>query len=276
MNILLIALYIVGFIALVVLTQDLHIFPGAFISKLKSIFRPKKKIPPQIESTFISSKDGTKLEVWRYTPENTSSLSDYVAIIFHGNGGPVENFLFVQMWFGELGIPSYSFDYRGFGRSDGWPSESGIYQDSDAVWEYVKESEKISSDKLVAVGISVGSGAASRAAALHQPKLLLLSSAFTDLKNVVQAQPLVGLLSPFVRYKFSTRSYVRELERTHLLLARGMKDKIVPPVHSELLQDAYQGSGKSQLFSAEEAGHNLAFYALKDELKQACTELLQE
>ncbi|MCB0353173.1 MAG: alpha/beta fold hydrolase [Bdellovibrionales bacterium] len=267
-------LYALGFVVLLVLTQDLHIFPGAVLSKINFFGQRNKIIPPEVESIFIRSLDGTSLEVWRYAPESETSVNNYVAVIFHGNGGPVENFLFVQMWLAELGIPSYSFDYRGFGRSSGWPSEKGIYKDSDAVWKYVVEREGVTPDQIVVVGISVGSAPAARAAALHHPKLLLLSSAFIDLRSAARAQPVVGLLAPFVWHRFPTKEYVQTLKQTHLLLAHGLKDNIVPPKHSELLEEAYIGDGNVRRLEAKDSGHNLAFYALKDELKESLREWL--
>ncbi len=274
MDLLSIALYSIGFIVLLVVTQDIHIFPGAFFSKVLFLWQRNKPIPPFVESSFIESTDGTKLEVWRYSPEVQTDLSDYVAIIFHGNGGPVENFLFFQMWFADLGIASYNFDYRGFGRSRGWPSETGIYNDSDTVWAYVTKREQVPSEKIIVLGISVGSAPAARIAALYEPKMLLLSSAFTDLRSVTRAQWVIGLLAPLVRYTFPTIEYVTRLKRAHLLLAHGLKDNIVPPNHSELLEAAYNGTGHVQRYFSNDTGHNMAFYDLKDKLKATLEEWL--
>jgi uncharacterized protein len=269
-----IALYVIGFLIILILTQDLHIFPGALTSKIRLLFQRIPKIPSEIESKFILTKDGRKLEIWKYRPESQTNLSDYVAIIFHGNGGPLENFLFIQMWFAELGIRSYGFDYRGYGRSSGWPSESGIYLDSDAVWEHVLKSEDIEASKIIVVGISVGGAPAARIASMHAARLLLLSSAFTDLKSTVRAQPVVGILWPFIRYRFPTIDYVRELKKTDLLIAHSSRDNIVPSDHSEKLEAAYRGTGRGQRLTSDTAGHNLAFYDLKDRLRDTVLEWL--
>lgn len=274
MDLISIALYSLIFIVLLVATQDIHIFPGAFFSKAMYPWQRGKKVPPRVESHFIESTDGTRLEVWRYIPESKADLSGYRAIIFHGNGGPVESFIFIQMWLADLGIASYNFDYRGFGRSGGWPTERGIYRDSDAVWRWVLEREGINPSKLIVIGISVGSGPAARMAALHQPKLLLLSSAFTDLRSTVRSQALVGFLWPFVWSKFPTIDYVKQLKTTHLLIAHGLRDNIVPSSHSIKLEEAYGGSGSVLRFTSEITGHNMAFYDLKDRLKSALIDLL--
>jgi uncharacterized protein len=273
MNLFEVASYLLGFVVLVILTQDIHIFPGAFLSKAK-FWRRNRKPPSNVESIFIKASDATKLEVWRHAAEHETRLREFVAIVFHGNGGPMENFLFIQMWLGQLGIVSYNFDYRGFGRSEGWPNERGIYLDSDAVWEYVLAREKVDQSQVIIVGVSVGSAPAARTAAKHQPKLLLLTSAFTSLRGAVRAQPVIGLLAPFVRHKLSTIEHIRNLKSTHLLLAHAVNDKIVPYSHSSELEAAYAGAGRVLRLSTTEAGHNMAIYALKNELAKTLMEWL--
>ena len=274
MTVLWIILYMLGFVLLLILTQNVQIFPGAFISKMQFARRQEKQIPPGVESFFLTTPDKVEIEVWRHEETQKSDLSQYIAIVFHGNGGPVENFIFTQMWLGELGIASYGFDYRGFGRSCGWPSEKGMYTDSDTVVEHVLKREEIDASKVIIVGISVGSAPAARAASLHGVRLLILSSAFTDLRSAARAQPLLGWLAPFVWYQLPTKQFVSELGETHLLLARGMQDRIVPPDHSSQLLASYRGSGYNELLSSDVAGHNMTFFALKDELKAELRRML--
>ena len=126
------------------------------------------------------------------------------------------------------------------------------------------------------MGISVGSGPAARLASIYEPKLLLLCSAFTDMKSTVRAQPLVGLLWPFVWSKFPTIDFVKELKSTSLIIAHGQKDNIVPAVHSERIESAYRGNGRVVRLSSKMAGHNMAFYNLKDELKESLREVLRD
>ena len=131
-------LYALGFVAFLIVTQDFHIFPGAVFS----LFRRKglriaNSLPPLIESHFIPTKDGKRLEVWEHAAQFENESRKEVAIIFHGNGAPLETFLFTQMWFSEMGIKSYCFDYRGFGASSGWPSEQGLYEVGSSVADFV-------------------------------------------------------------------------------------------------------------------------------------------
>jgi uncharacterized protein len=262
------ALYLLGLVIFLVLTQDIHIFPGAFLSRITYFWQRNKPIPCEVESIFVATKDNVSLELWRYAPCEQSEYSKYVGLVFHGNGASLENFIFVQMWLAEMGIASYGFDYRGFGRSSGWPSERGIYLDSDTVWDYVLRREQLDHSRIIVIGISVGSAPAARIAGLHQPKVLLLSSPFTDLRSVVRAQPIAGLFSSLIWTKFPTISYLKELRQTHLLLAHGLKDNLIPSSHSVELERAYKGQGKVRRLTSPTAGHNGTFYDLRHEIKE--------
>src|SRR5690606_31161327 len=120
----------------------------------------RTSLPPGVESVFVKTPDEKQLEVWRLAVAE----SRYVAIVFHGNAGDVENFFVFQQYLQTLGITSYGFDYRGFGKSSGWPSEEGLYIGSDTVIDYVLDKEGVDPDSLILVGVSIGSGPASYSA----------------------------------------------------------------------------------------------------------------
>lgn len=262
-------LYAAGFYLLVILAQSLFIFPGAFFSLLNSKKRDSGTLPPDVESIFISTRDGKSLEVWRLPVLPDQPEKPYIGIVFHGNGGSLENFLLTQLWFQEMGIVSYGFDYRGYGKSSGWPGESGISIDGDAVWEYVTKRENIDAGRIIILGVSVGGAPAARIASIHNPKVLLLISSFTSLRDVVKDQMSTFVFAPFVWFKFSTIEYVKLLKSTHLILASSTRDTIVKPYHSALLAEAYCGSLPVQHLTCSESGHNGVFYSLRRELAQA-------
>lgn len=258
------ALTCVGFYIFTICTQSIHIFPGAFFSLFKSKARSIKDLRHGVESIFLSTPDNKKLELWRLP----ATGSPYIGIIFHGNGGTLENFFLTQLWFQEMGITSYGFDYRGYGKSTGWPSEKGITIDSDTVWKYIVDREHIQAENIIILGISIGCGAASRVASIHQPKMLVLSSGFINLPQVVKDNPVTKIFAPFVFHKFPTIEYVKELKNTRLILASGLKDTIIKPYHSKYLAAAYQGNNAVTHLECPESGHNGVFYSLRREMQQ--------
>jgi uncharacterized protein len=262
---------IIGFLVLIVLTQDIHVFPGVLFSLFKSSSRDPKTLPSGVESAFITTVDGKRLEVWHLPAAEGIGRLPYVGIVFHGNGASLEKFIALQLWFHYMGIPSYGFDYRGFGKSTGWPSEKGIDRDSDALWDYIVRREQIDASRVIVLGYSVGGAPAARVAAIHQPRLLVLVSAFTTLKNAIREQPLLGFLAPFCWYKLATIDYVRKLRVSSLILAHGERDSLVLPHHTADLRDAYAGTGGVERITSKTAGHNTVFFVIQDELANAVT-----
>ncbi|MCB0325859.1 MAG: alpha/beta hydrolase [Bdellovibrionales bacterium] len=258
---------------LLVVSQDVQVFPAALMSLHRRPVRDPKTLPTEIESTFITTLDGKKLEVWRLAADDAEA-KPYVGIVFHGNGGSLEAFLLTQLWFQELGITSYGFDYRGFGRSTGWPNEAGVYRDCDAVYKYVTERESVSPAELVVLGISVGGPFAARIAGLHKPKLLILVSTFSSIQHLVRQLPLIRHFRRLCWYKLPTIEYVGELDDTNLLLLHGERDRTISSTHSIALQQAYRGTGKVKLLLSPHADHNNVFYLERRRLGEETLDLL--
>lgn len=257
-----------SFIAIMYFAQDALLFPGAVIALLNPPAE-KEAVPEGVEPYFVTTSDGVRIEVWRVSPAGARGDGLSAALLFHGNGGGVRMFYPVQRWLASLGLASYSFSYRGYGRSSGWPSEEGIYRDSEAVWESIRKQQGIESEHAVFVGISIGSGFAAALASKHNPAVLLLLSPYASIPEVGRDQSFpLGYLTPLLRYSVPTEQYVSLLNGTCLLLVHGAHDTIIPARHSALLSPAYRGSGGMQHVVREDAGHNDLFFKSKGELEE--------
>ena len=260
----------------IVMTQDIQIAPQALWSITENTERDISTIPADTTGTFVETKDGERLEIWRAGLKDNAAKKPYVAIIYHGNGGTVDKFYFLQEWFQEMGIVSYGFDYRGFGKSSGWPSESGFYADSDVVWDYVLAHEQVEASQIIVVGYSLGGAMAARVASIHQPKLLILIAAFSSVDAVVRERSVIEYLAPFVWYDLPTDDYVAALQDTDLLITHGRRDRIVSFSHFERLVQAFGGQGSLKTVVSDESGHNDLFFDKKSELTQSVRALLAE
>ncbi|HMO16940.1 MAG TPA: alpha/beta hydrolase [Oligoflexia bacterium] len=260
--------------AATVATQNLQVFPGALFGLFGKLFPIKENaLPHHVVSSFIITPDGKRLEVW-YLPANSDTKkSDKVGIIFHGNGGSVESFILAGLWFQEQGISSYLFDYRGFGKSTGWPTEKGIYIDSEAVINWVIEKEKTSANNLVLMGISLGSAPASLIAMKYKPWMLILLSPFRNFRSLIGDYILFRHLKYFSFFRLPVDEYVSELTETSLVLLHGGKDKIISSRHSEIIKNEYKGSGKVELSIIPLAGHNNVLYLGWERLKDMAKEV---
>ena len=162
----------------------------------------------------------------------------------------------IQRWLTRLGCNAYALDTRGFGSSHGWPSEKGIELDAEAAILEVAKREKVTPKEVMVVGLSVGTGAAAYIAAKYQTKALILLAAYSNLRDRAREEPLLGILSPLLRYEFSTKDYVAALKDTCLVVARGSNDNVIRPHHSDIILKSYQGSLPPQSVLVEGAGHN--------------------
>ena len=84
------------------------------------------------EDVFLSAQDGVRLHGW-YIPRQGSKR---VLLFMHGNAGNISHRGESIAVFHRLGLNVLIFDYRGYGKSHGSPSERGLYQDAAAAWHY--------------------------------------------------------------------------------------------------------------------------------------------
>jgi uncharacterized protein len=237
--------------AFFVITQDFHIFPGLYRSMLLNY----RNTPPRgIEVFTAVAKDGHAVEVWRLRAEGAPKRA---ALLFHGNAEHLTRFVQVQRWLASLGITTYSVEYRGYGgRASGWPSENGFYLDADAAAELLQKEEAIDPKEMIIFGSSIGTGTAAYAAQKYNAGTLVLLSPYSSLTELVQEVPFFGGLARFVKYRFPTGEYLKNLDDTCVVAAHGKKDSTIPFHHSERLKESYGGNSTFTLIESEEAGHN--------------------
>lgn len=235
---------------IIVAMQDLQIFPG-----VHAPYRHDLPLPEGVEELTVETTDGEKIHVW-FTPGDKEQKLPYVLIFAHGNYGTVQSFWGTQRMFASWGFDTYSFDYRGYGKSTGWPSEEGIYRDIDAVWKVAQERQGVGPESLVIVGLSLGTGPAAYLAEKVKARVLLLITPFTSIADVARTNIVFRPLLPFLRTNFPVGRYVGLLDETCLIVGHGQRDSVIPFSHGEALISAFRGSGGKHFIVNEVADHN--------------------
>ena len=100
----------------------------------------------------------------------------------HGNAGNISGRLDRALVFHGLGLNVFLFDYRGFGRSEGRPSEAGTYHDAIAVHRYLVEERRFPRERLILFGESLGARGSAGAILLIAALLLLATRTTTRTK----------------------------------------------------------------------------------------------
>jgi pimeloyl-ACP methyl ester carboxylesterase len=144
--------------------------------------RPEELRRPYEEARFKTS-DGLTLHGW-FFPSSKASNRPAVAILFcHGNGGNISHRLPVYEVLLETGAAVFTFDYRGYGQSEGRPSEEGTYRDAEAALSWL-EQRGFPSTHVIAFGESLGGGIASELARRRPLGGVVLQSTFTSIPDV--------------------------------------------------------------------------------------------
>lgn len=207
---------------------------------------------PYTDVRFRAS-DGVRLHGW-YIPtgERGSGGQRGTVLFFHGNGGNISGWLPAVEPFRDLGFDAFLIDYRGYGESEGEPSERGTYLDAEAAWRYLTKERGIAPERIVLAGRSLGGAVATWLAERHTPRALILESTFTsvpDLASELYPWLPVRLL---VRFRYDTASLLPRV-RAPVLIVHSRTDEIIPFHHGQRL---FEAAREPKSFLEVQGGHN--------------------
>lgn len=182
------------------------------------------------EEHFIEVESGIQINALWFKPDGTSKG---LVIYFHGNAGSLDRWGYVAQDFTNLGYELLICDYRGYGKSDGKPTEKNLYQDAEFMYTWATSK---TNQPIVIYGRSLGSAVAAYLAAKIQPELLILETPFDELRGVLSGI-LFNVTKVFpLNYKFPTRNYLEKVEGKKVIF-HGTNDHVVPLKSALRLKD---------------------------------------
>jgi fermentation-respiration switch protein FrsA (DUF1100 family) len=197
----------------------------------------------------IHTADGERLHAW-WVPARAPSLAH--VLLCHGNAGNVGDRVAHLELLSAAGLDVLAFDYRGYGRSTGRPSERGLHLDARAARDALLGRDGVEPSRVIYLGESLG-GAVALALALELPPSgLILQSAFTSVRDMARLHyPLIP--PALVPDAYPSLRLITALPAP-LLVLHGARDAIVPVMHGEALFEAAPGPKRMHVFPG--AGHN--------------------
>jgi len=219
------ALVVASVVAIAVVT----VLAVAYARQESLIFFPDRRVrftPADLGMAFedvrLTTVDGVVVAAWWIPAPNGRG-----ALIFcHGNAGNVGDRVGKLRLFHDLGLSVLAFDYRGYGASEGTPSEEGTARDMDAAVAHLREARGVALDRTVLYGESLGGAVAIEAAVRFPPAALVAESTFTSARDMARRHyPFVP--ARFVRVGYDSLSRVGRLACPKLIL-HGPGDTIVP------------------------------------------------
>jgi uncharacterized protein len=195
--------------------------------------------------------DGVELNGW-FFPADTNSLRGQLAVLLcHGNAGNIGDRLDACAALLQTGVSVFVFDYRGYGRSQGVPSEEGTYCDAQAAYQWLRQ-QGFQGTNMIAYGESLGGGVAAELAMREQVGGLVLQSTFTSITDM--AAELFPWLP--VRWlgtiRYDTYSKLPRLN-VPVLVMHSRVDELVPFRHG---QKNFARAGEPKLFCELAGSHN--------------------
>jgi uncharacterized protein len=204
--------------------------------------------PPDLahEDVWLTASDGVRLHAW-WIPANAKSFASEGSprsanastggdlptfLCFHGNAANIawraDFYRFVR------GLPAnvLALEYRGYGRSEGAPSEQGIYRDGDAAYSYLVRERGIPPRRIIALGQSLGTAVAAELAAQREVAGVVLEAPFPSARALARRiywfLPGLGWL---IRSRFDTSQNLERAGRSFaapLLVVHCTGDPVIP------------------------------------------------
>jgi uncharacterized protein len=197
----------------------------------------------------LETDDGERLHGW-WIGGQRHSLGHL--LLCHGNAGNIGDRILHAALLTTAGFDVLLFDYRGYGRSGGRPSEEGTYRDARAALGCLLGQPGVDPSRLLYLGESLGGAVALNLALERPPAGLVLLSTFTGVRE------LSRLHYPFVPAAIVPNAYpaLRRIHELHapLLVLHGDRDEIVPLSQGRALFEAAPGPKRMHVFRG--LGHN--------------------
>ena len=181
----------------------------------------------------LETGDGERLSAW-WVP---AASPRGVLLFCHGNAGNISDRLDSIRIFNRLGLSLFIFDYRGYGRSSGHPSEQGTYRDAEAAWNYLTRVRQKDPQEIVVFGRSLGGSIAAWVSQVHKPQVLILESSFSSLREAARDRLPGIFVKLLVPDQYRTLQYLT-MVHCPVLVLHSREDEIISFRHGEALYAA--------------------------------------
>lgn len=260
------ASFIVGYLAIlgVIYLLQSHLVYHPY----KSITVTPADLGYAFEDLEINTEDGYRLHGWFVPAEN----ADLTVLYFHGNAGNISGRLETIQLLHQLGLNVLIFDYRGYGQSQGKPTEQGTYWDAAAAWNYLTEQKGVDEDEIVIMGRSLGGSIAAWLASRHDPAAAIIESTFTsagDLGSEIYPWLPVRWL---ITFEYATHEYIKQI-KVPIFMAHSPDDNVVPIHHGETL---FGMAGEPKQFLELQGSHGSGFLETGARYRNALKSFLEQ
>ncbi|MEM6430138.1 MAG: alpha/beta hydrolase [Deinococcota bacterium] len=205
----------------------------------------------------LTAADGTRVVSWLLLQDAPDRPW---LMYFHGNGGTLPGYLSFTQTLYELGLNVLMLEYRGYGESEGRPSEQGLYQDARAAYDALLARD-VQPEQIILYGFSLGTGVATYLASQVEVAGMMLEAPYTSLADAARAA--YGPLLPtfLMRNRFESLARIEDIN-VPLLVMHARSDRVIP---FEQGQTLFEAANDPKTFVSLNGGHNSLVSDLPDD-----------
>jgi fermentation-respiration switch protein FrsA (DUF1100 family) len=219
------------------------------------------------DAVSLQTDDGLHLSGW-FIPHPAARAT---LLLFHGNAGNISHRLESIRLFHDLGLAVFIIDYRGYGQSEGSPSEAGTYRDAAAAWRYLVGERHLAPSGIVIFGRSLGAAIAAQLAGHTRPAALIIESGFTSVPN------MAARLYPWLparwlsRYRYDTQHHL-DAAACPVLVIHSREDDLIPYDEGERL---FARAREPKQFLQLQGGHGNGFLVSRETYVRGIDDFLE-
>ena len=238
--------YVVSFIGILYVS----LLALMYVFQRKLMYLPERQLhAPQyyglsgFEEISFTTSDGIALQSWY----RRAQPSFPTIVYFHGNAGNIGDRASIYAALADKGFGVFALSYRGYGKSQGYPSEEGLYADARTAIHHLTLSQQLSIQNILLFGESLGTGVATQMATEFDVALLILQAPYRSVSG------RAGEIYYFLPVKLLIKDKFKSIKKISgvkapLLLFHGECDDVIPVYHGKTLFEAATCSPKRAFF----------------------------
>ena len=219
------------------------------------------------EDVWLTTSDSVRIHGW-YVP--AASTNAPVFLFFHGNAGNISHRMEKLSILHNLGASVFMIDYRGYGRSEGKPNETGTYRDAQAAYDHLTKHLNLDPKTILLYGESLGSAITVELATHVACGGVVLEEPFTSVTDIAQKMFPFLPVSYLVQNRYDSLSKINRLHAP-LLIFHSYNDEMFPMSYAESLLAA--APEPKQLIRLR-GSHNDAFHVSADDYRHGLLDFL--
>ena len=224
--------------------------------------------PPGVEAIELETDDGLRLGAWFVPAAMDGTEPGPAVLVCNGNAGYRAHRLPLAQELAQRGYHVLLFDYRGYARNPGSPTEDGLRADARAAARALADRPEVDPDRVAYFGESLGAAVCGGLATEMPPAALILRSPFPSVVAMARHHyPYLPIVDPLVWDRYPLERQLSESVRAPVMVLVGSRDEIVPP---DLIRRVYEAAAEPKRFVEVAAAHH------NDESLLAGEELLTE